>query len=111
APQDLKWGGRIRTSIDEAIRLHDKLLLILSKQSIASGWVELEVKAALAKERKELRIVLFPVRVDKSIFESPLSWATEIRRERNIGDFTHWNNHDDYQKSFARLLRDLKAET
>jgi TIR domain/Pentapeptide repeats (8 copies) len=88
APEDLKWGDRIRTGIDEAIRLHDKLLLILSKSSVASGWVEREVKTALAKERKEKRTVLFPVRVDKAVFESPFDWATEIRHERNIGDFT-----------------------
>jgi len=109
APEDLKWGERIRTSIDEAIRLHDKLLLVLSKSSVASGWVEREVKTALAKERKEKRTVLFPVRVDKAVFESPFDWATEIRHERNIGDFTHWKKHDDYEKAFDRLLRDLKA--
>lgn len=110
APEDLKWGERIRTGIDEAIHLHDKLLLILSKSSVASGWVEREVKTALAKERKEKRTVLSPVRVDKAVFESPFDWATEIRHERNIGDFTRWKNHDDYQKAFDRLLRDLKAE-
>jgi hypothetical protein len=110
APEDLKIGDRIRTGIDEAIRVHDKLLLILSKSSVASGWVEREVKSALAKERKEKRTVLFPVRVDKAVFESPFDWATEIRHERNIGDFTHWKDHDEYQKVFERLLRDLKAQ-
>jgi len=110
APEDLKWGERIRTGIDEAIRLHDKLLLVLSKSSVASGWVEREVKTALAKERKEKRTVLFPVCVDRAVFESPFDWATEIRHERNIGDFTRWKNHDDYQKAFTRLLRDLKAQ-
>jgi hypothetical protein len=110
APEDLKWGEHIRTGIDEAIRLHDKLLLILSKSSVASGWVEREVKTALAKERKEKRTALFPVRVDKAIFDSPFDWATEIRRERNIGDFTRWKSHDDYEKAFDRLLRDLKLE-
>ena len=110
APEDLKWGESIRPGIDEAIRIHDKLLLVLSRHSIASGWVEHEVKTALAKERKEKRIVLFPVRLDKAVLESPLSWATEIRHERNIGDFTRWKQHDEYQKAFDRLLRDLKAE-
>src|SRR6266702_1122008 len=71
APEDLKWGEKIRTGIDEAIHMHDKLLLILSKHSVASGWVEHEVKSALAKERKEKRIVLFPIRLDKAIFDSP----------------------------------------
>jgi TIR domain-containing protein/pentapeptide repeat protein len=110
APEDLKIGDRIRTGIDEAIRVHDKLLLILSKSSVASGWVEREVKTALAKERKEKRTILFPVRVDKAVFESLFDWATEIRHERNIGDFTRWKDHDEYQKVFARLLRDLQAQ-
>lgn len=111
APEDLKIGDKIRSGIDEAIRLHDKLLLVLSKSFVASGWVEHEVKTALAKEQKEKRTVLFPVRVDKAVYESPFDWATEIRHERNIGDFTRWKNHDDYQRAFKRLLHDLKAES
>jgi TIR domain len=71
APKDLKWGEKIRAGIDQAIHLHDKLLLILSKSSVASGWVEHEVRTALAKERKERRVVLFPVRVDKAVLDSP----------------------------------------
>ena len=110
APEDLKWGGKIRSGIDEAIRIHDKLLLILTKNSVASGWVEHEVKTALAKERKEKRTVLFPVRLDKAVLDSPMAWATTIRHERNIGDFTSWKTHDNYQRAFNRLLRDLKAE-
>jgi hypothetical protein len=39
-----------------------------------------------------------------------LSWATEIRQERNIGNFSSWKNHDSYQAAFDRLLRDLKTE-
>ena len=110
APEDLKIGDRIRTGIDEAVRVHDKLLLILSKSSVTNGWVEREVKAAMAKKRKEKRTMLFPVRVDKAVFESPFDWATEIRHERNIGDFTRWKDHDEYQKVFERLLRNLKAQ-
>lgn len=110
APEDLKWGERIRTGIDEAIRIHDKLLLILSKHSVSSGWVEREVKTALTREKKEKRTVLFPVRVDEAVFDSPFDWATEIRHERNIGDFTHWKQHEAYQKALDRLFRDLKAE-
>jgi hypothetical protein len=111
APEDLKWGERIRTGIDEAIRLHDKLLLILSRHSVASGWVEREVKMALDRERKEKRTILFPVRLDDAVQDCPYAWATEIRHERNIGDFTRWKkSHDAYQKAFSRLLRDLKSE-
>src|SRR5262245_17058621 len=34
APEDLKIGDRLRPRIDETIRVHDKLLLVLSKTSV-----------------------------------------------------------------------------
>jgi uncharacterized protein YjbI with pentapeptide repeats len=53
APEDLKIGEKFRVGIDEAIRVHDKLLLLLSKHSVGSDWVEKEVEAAFEKERKQ----------------------------------------------------------
>jgi hypothetical protein len=35
--------------------------------------------------------------------------AEDIRRQRHIGDFQRWKDHDAYQLAFTRLLRDLKA--
>lgn len=110
APEDLKIGDKIRDRIDESIRLRDKLLLILSKQSIASDWVEHEVESALEEERLTGRTILFPIRLDDVVMESNRAWAALIRRTRHIGDFTYWKEHDSYQKAFDRLLRDLKTE-
>lgn len=39
------------------------------------------------------------------------AWADDIRRMRNIGDFRQWKEHNAYQESFNRLLRDLKANS
>ena len=50
APHDLSIGAKTWDAIDEAIRLRDKLLLILSEASIASDWVEDEVGKAYAEE-------------------------------------------------------------
>lgn len=111
APEDLKIGDKIRDRIDESIRLRDKLLLILSEHSIASEWVEHEVESALEEERLKGRTILFPVRIDDAVMESSKAWAALIRRTRHIGDFTRWKDHDSYQKTFDRLLRDLKAES
>ena len=36
--------------------------------------------------------------------------ASKLRRSRHIGDFTQWKDHDEYQKAFDRLMKDLKAE-
>jgi hypothetical protein len=35
--------------------------------------------------------------------------AEEVR-QYFIPDFSNWKNHDDFERSFDRLLRDLKAE-
>jgi hypothetical protein len=106
---DLKIGDKIRQIITEAIRLHDKLMLVLTEHSIASDWVEGEVEAALERERREKRTVLLPIRLDDVIMESPVGWAAHIRQTRHIGDFRGWKVDDGYQKSFDRLLRDLRA--
>jgi hypothetical protein len=55
--------------------------------------------------------VLFPVRLDEAVMEIENGWPADIRRTRHIGDFTNWKDHEAYQKAFARLLRDLKADT
>ena len=111
APEDLKIGDRIRPRIDESIRLHDKLLLVLSQYSVASQWVEQEVERALARERKENKVILFPIRLDKTVMDMEEGWPALIRNTRNIGDFTRWKRHDAYQKAFDHLLHDLKAES
>jgi hypothetical protein len=110
APEDLKIDDKIRTRVDESIRLYDKLLLVLSQHSVASQWVEQEVETALAKERKEQRTVLFPIRLDGAVMEMEGGWPALVRNTRNIGDFTRWKRRDTYQKALDRLLRDLKAE-
>jgi hypothetical protein len=110
APEDLKIGAKIRPTIDETIRLHDKLLLVLSEHSVRSQWVEQEVETALARERKQNETMLFPIRLDNAVMEMEGGWPALIKNTRNIGNFSQWKDHDAYQKAFNRLLRDLKAE-
>jgi uncharacterized protein YjbI with pentapeptide repeats len=109
ASHDLPIGAKTWDAIDEAIRLRDKLLLILSKASIASEWVEDEVNKAYAEERSRKEIVLFPVRIDNTAISTNEPWAVKLRDQRNIGDFRQWKKPVEYQKSLDRLLRDLKA--
>lgn len=110
ASNDLKIGEKIRVGIDESIRFHDKLLLILSKHSVASDWVEQEVETALGRERKEKRTVLFPIRLDDTVMKIDTGWPALIKNTRNIGDFRKWRHPEAYHKAFDRLLHDLKAE-
>jgi hypothetical protein len=110
APHDLPIGAKIWDAIDEAIKLRDKLLLILSNHAISSDWVEDEVSKAFAEERDRKRLMLFPVRLDDAVMETPEPWARKLRDQRNIGDFRKWKDHDAYQASLNRLLRDLTVQ-
>jgi uncharacterized protein YjbI with pentapeptide repeats len=110
APEDLKTGAKQRVELDEAIRVCKKLLLLLSKHSVKSDWVEKEVETAFEQERKRGHIVLLPIRLDEAVMEIQSGWPADIRRTRNIGDFTQWKKPGAYKKAFDRLLRDLKAD-
>jgi hypothetical protein len=123
APHEMQGGKPIHEQIDQAIRRYEKLLLILSEHSIASGWVETEIANAWERqiqERKDAPAehVLFPVRLVS--FETLENWrcpdpttgrdlAREIRKYF-IPDFSNWTDHDSYQTAFQRLVKDLKAE-
>lgn len=111
APHDMKIGDKIRSRIDQMIHQQDKLLLILSEHSVVSDWVEHEVETALAREHKEKRTILFPIRLDNAILEREYTgWAALVQHERHIGDFTNWSDPQAYQQAFDRLLRDLKSQ-
>lgn len=107
APHDLPIGGKIVDDIDSAIRARDKVIIILSKKSIESDWVEDEVKTAYEEERKRKRVVLFPVRLDDEVMRTNEAWAAKLRVDRNIGDFRKWMNRESYNVSLERAIRDL----
>jgi len=119
APHDVQGGKKLHEQIDEAIRAHDKLLLILSPDSMSSEWVKTEISKARKREIKECRRVLFPIRLCP--FETLRDWecfdsdtgkdsAREIR-EYFIPDFSNWKDHDAYKIAFDRLLVDLQGKT
>jgi len=118
APHDVQGGKKIHDQIDEAIRIYDRLLLILSEHSMNSEWVKTEIAHARQKELNERRQVLFPISLVP--FAKVREWkcfdvdtgkdsAREIR-EYFIPDFSNWNEYDCYHEAFQRLLRDLKAD-
>ena len=106
APHDMKIGPKLLDQLSTAILGHQKVLLILSKNSIASEWVEDEVSLVFEVERKEKRTVLFPIRIDEAVMESNEPWAGKVR-QRHIGDFRKWKNKHHYENNFLILKRDL----
>lgn len=118
ASEDLKIGDEFAKKINQEIRLRDKLILVLSEDSVNSDWVAFEVDKALREEKERntgkgddepVDPVLFPIAIDDAVFDSDEQWAWAIRKNRHIGDLRGWKDHDTYQAGLARLLRDLKG--
>jgi hypothetical protein len=116
APEDMKGGKKSYDQINDAIRLHDKLLLVLSENSITSDWVATEIKKARRREKREKRQVLFPISIvnhdtlkNWELFDADLgSDLAEEVRSYHIPDFTNWKNHDSYEGALKKLIADLK---
>jgi uncharacterized protein YjbI with pentapeptide repeats len=116
--EDLRAGRKLYEQIDQAIRVHEKVLLVLSEHSMQSEWVMTEIRQARKAQIRDGRRKLFPVRL--VAWETIRDWkcfdgdtgkdlAVEVR-EYFIPDFSRWKDHDSYQKAFDCLMRDLKAE-
>jgi hypothetical protein len=118
APHDIQGGRKLHEQIDEAIKIYDKLLLILSDASMSSNWVKTEIANARVKETQQKRQMLFPITLVP--YDRVKSWklfdadtgidsAREIR-EYFVPDFSNWKDHDSYQQVFEKLVKDLQAD-
>jgi TIR domain len=117
APEDVQAGKKIHEQIDKAIQDRDRLLLVLTKHSMASEWVTSEIRKARKAEIKDCERKLFPIRLVS--FDVIREWecfdadsgkdlGVEIR-EYFIPDFSKWKQPDHFEAAFARLLKDLRA--
>jgi uncharacterized protein YjbI with pentapeptide repeats len=103
-------SGRIEKQIDRAIELNPTVLLILSKHSLKSDWVEHEVRKARKLEKKLRRDVLCPVALDNS-WKEKNSWPGRIMEqvtEYNILDFSEWQDDSKFKSMFRKLIDGLE---
>lgn len=104
-------AGPLQKQVSRAIRINDVVLLVLSKSSINSDWVENELDMARRKEKDEVRDVLCPVALDDAwkskVFGSEADdralWRTLTHK--NILDFSAGTSFDG---QFNKLLRGMK---
>ena len=117
APHDMQAGKKIHDQIDEAIRVYDKLLLILSEASMTSTWVKTEVAKARKKEvaseaprpiSNRVGAVQRHPRVE-TVRRRPRDDTAREVREYFLPDFSEWKtNHDAYQRSLEKVVAALK---
>ncbi len=101
-------AGKIETQLDRAIRQNPTVLLILSKNSLNSDWVQHEVRKARNLEKELGRDALCPIALDDSWKSS--RWPQRIMeqvKEYNILDFSKWEDDATFNEKFAKLLRGL----
>lgn len=110
--EDAKTGRSLWREIDQAIRVHDKLVLIASESSLKSPAVNREIERAIRQEDDRGEDVLFPVRVDNYIFDG---WEHERKADvvaKVIADASDWENDNTrYEEVRDRLIRDLRTDT
>jgi hypothetical protein len=81
---DLLPGQVILSAVKQAIAGADVVLLCCSKSSLASPWVQAEIKHCLAREKTEGRTILVPIKLGDVRFAG----AFEVLNERLAADFT-----------------------
>ncbi len=119
APHDMEGGEHIDTQIDRAIKIHEKLLLILSESSINSNWVKREITKAVKREETEGKRVLFPISLVE--FSTLEQWEfvdskgrdlSEEIRKFYIPSFKGWENDNSlYTTEFDKLLKAFKDKS
>lgn len=112
---NIKGGKKTFVQIDNAIQESDKLLLVLSESSMASQWVQSEIRWAREAEEKHGEQKLFPIRLVD--FDRIKQWkcfdsdsgrdlAVEVR-EYHIPDFSSWKKKKTFDEACSNLVSDL----
>ncbi len=116
APKEMAGGKTIIDQIRKAISQQDRLLLILSHESISSNWVANEIRQAYKREKQGKKRVLFPISIinykellDWELFDSDIGidLAHHIR-SYYIPDFSKWEEETNSDIEIRKLIDALK---
>ncbi len=104
APHDLQVGANTLDEIDKQIGKLDRIVIVLSANSLLSAWVEDEVSKAFAEERRRKGSILIPIRLDDEVMHTREAWAAKLRDQRNIGNFVEWRRQPNYKRALRKLV-------
>jgi uncharacterized protein YjbI with pentapeptide repeats len=100
--------GRTEKSLDRAVYKKPKVLLILSRDSITSNWMEHEVGEVKKLEKELGCVVLYPLALDDRWKDSRApKGMMEHMREYNILDFSGWKTDRKFEDVLAKLIDGL----
>ena len=110
AAERLKKRDRNHAIVDLAVKLHDKIILIFSEDSIERDWAENEYNSAIVKEMKNGTTSLVPITLDDSVKYTDKPWVIKMRRSRYLYDFAMWQDPESYRENLGYLIEGLNAE-
>lgn len=103
-------AGKIDKIIDRAMRLNPTVLLVLSKDSVESRWVEDEVDRAVELEKETQRDVLCPIALDDAW--KTCGWSRPLRtqiKKFHVLPFGDWRDSAARARQFRKLVDGLKG--
>jgi TIR domain len=110
-------GDDIYDSIDQGIRLWDKVLLCCSKDSLRSWWVNDEIDKALEKERvlqkeRDTKVqTIIPITLDRFLLEDWQDGRAATLRKRKVADFIGWERDNNiFEAAFEKVVRTLQSD-
>lgn len=107
-------AGPMEEQIEKAIQLQGTVLLVLSKNSLGSDWVEWEVRRAreiqkdLQKDENDPVHVLCPVALDDTWAKA--KWPKRLMaqlKEYLVLDFSDWDDDDSFEREYLRLRKGI----
>lgn len=119
APKNMLGGKTIYEQVRTAIQSSDRVLLVLSENSIKSKWVSTEINHAYSLEQNGLKKVLFPVSIVK--YDTIKEWflfdsdegidLAKYIRSYFVPDFSNWQSRTSFKSSFIKLLQALRQDS
>lgn len=106
APENIYYGSDIFDSIDQAIENFDKMIVILSKNSVESIWVEDEVKKMFSIEREKKEKLILPILIENIDNTNFKPWVKKLLENRHYAKIFDWNTNDaHYEYTLSKILR------
>jgi len=110
-------GDDLRRSITEGIRSTDKMILFCSKKSLASWWVDDEVRKVIRKEQAfhengqpHIKLIV-PVDLDGALFDEGIAthpWV-DLLRERIVQSVDDWTDEQQFQDAAGKVANALRT--
>jgi hypothetical protein len=99
----MKPGDRLRDKINEGVRLSNYFIVVLSRNSIRSQWVRIELDSAMIREIEKKKVHVIPILLDKEA-------AKDIPPDLKGKLYIDFSNHRDFVTNTKKLLDTLNTE-